>query len=206
MTRSRMPIRPSCVGSRPVVPSAAMPMPSSVTSTRMPSASSCAMTISHPRRLAVPDRIAQPLLDDAIDRLLEIVADPILLDRDCRRRCRCRDGGFARTPPAGGSRPPARSPRIGRRRPSIGPHMALHLRRPHRGSTGHARGMSSQRSLGHELFDRRRGHVDREQQRPDLIVQVPREIGALLRLQGQQLLVQPAVLRRRRGKPLASCH
>ena len=53
-----------------------------------------------------------------------------------------------------------------------------------------------------EPFDRRRGHVDREQQRSDLVMQVAREIGALFRLQCQQPLVQPAVLRRHRGEPL----
>ena len=55
-----------------------------------------------------------------------------------------------------------------------------------------------------EAFDRRRGHIDREQQRPDLIMQVPRQIGALFRLQRQQPFVQPAVLRRGRVEPPAS--
>ena len=65
-------------------------------------------------------------------------------------------------------------------------------------------GISALTATAGETFDRRRGHIDREQQRPDLIVQVPREIGALLRLQRQQPLVQPVVLRRGRGEPLAS--
>ena len=47
-----------------------------------------------------------------------------------------------------------------------------------------------------ETCDRGRGHIDREQQRPDLIVQVTRQIGPLLRLQRQQPLVQPVVMRR----------
>ena len=51
-----------------------------------------------------------------------------------------------------------------------------------------------------QALDRRRRHIDREQQRPDLIMQVPREIGALFRLQRQQPFVQPAVLRCDRGE------
>ena len=55
-----------------------------------------------------------------------------------------------------------------------------------------------------EMFDRRRGHIDSEQQRPDLIMQVPREIGALFRLQRQQTLVQSMVLRRDRRQAVGS--
>ena len=65
----------------------AMPMPSSVTSTRMPSAPSCAMVTCDLRRLSVADRIAHAFLHDAIDRLFEIVVDPIILDSDHDREC-----------------------------------------------------------------------------------------------------------------------
>ena len=40
-----------------------------------------------------------------------------------------------------------------------------------------------------EPFDRGGRHIDREQQRPDFIVQIARKIGALLRLQRQQSLI-----------------
>ena len=53
-----------------------------------------------------------------------------------------------------------------------------------------------------QAFDRSRRHVDGEQHRSDLIVQIPCEIGAFFRLQRQQPLVQSVVLRRRHGEPL----
>ena len=53
-----------------------------------------------------------------------------------------------------------------------------------------------------ETLDGGRRHLDREQQRSDLIMQIAREIGAFFRLQCQQPLVQPVVLRRDRGKSL----
>lgn len=56
----------------------------------------------------------------------------------------------------------------------------------------------------HQTFNRRGGHIDGEQHRPDLVMQVACEVGALLRLQCQQPLVQPVVLRRDHRKPL--CH
>ena len=56
-------------------------------------------------------------------------------------------------------------------------------------------------AIAGETCDRGRGHIDREQQRPDFIVQVPRQIGALFRLQRQQSLVQPVVMRRGRVEP-----
>ena len=53
-------------------------------------------------------------------------------------------------------------------------------------------------------FDGRGRHVDGKQQGSDLIMQVSREIGSLLRLQCQQSFVQAMVLRRGHGEPL--CH
>ncbi len=54
-----------------------------------------------------------------------------------------------------------------------------------------------------EKFDRGSRHIHREKQWPDLVVQVPREIGAFFRLQCHQPPGQPVVLCSGRGKPFS---
>ena len=118
------------------MPSAAIPIPSSVTSTRM------IVTVLrdgdlHPGRLSVADRIAHPFLYHAIDGLSQVIVDPILLDRIGDKK-RYRGAGCARTPPADRSRPPVRSPGAGADVPGSRAHDAA-SDRPLRESIAHAR-------------------------------------------------------------------
>ena len=50
----------------------------------------------YPRWFAMPDRIAHAFLDNAIDRLLEIIADLVFLDRDGRDEGDIQDDGCAK--------------------------------------------------------------------------------------------------------------
>ena len=154
----------------------------------------------HLLRLAVADCIAHRFLDNAIDGLLHIFADTILIDRHC-------DEENNIVPPAAPERRQSTNRgfqpnRLDRSQASkYYPHMTLHptdriMNRPAHVSGFRASGTAS------DALDRRRGHIDRKQQRPDFIMQVPREIGALFRLQRKQPLVQPAVMCCRRGETL----
>ena len=62
ITRSRMPIRPSCMGSRLVMLLPPIPIPSSVTSTLISVVTGVGDSDLYPRWFAMPDRIAHAFL------------------------------------------------------------------------------------------------------------------------------------------------
>ena len=131
-------------------------------------------------RAAMADRVAQALLDHTVYRLLEMTADPILLDgnrrvyNDIRTSAapECHEA-IDRSLQANG----LEWPQASENRADV----ALHPADRVVNGVGMRRNLRLAVTAGQPLDGRGR-HVDGKQQRPDFVVQIAGEIGAFLRL------------------------
>ena len=181
-------------------PSGLSPPPSSVTRMSIDQSAFAFTSMLIERRLAVPHGVAQALLNDAIDGAVDQLAEALLRHVDAEVQV-----GPVRAPEGdeivdGVGQPDVEQHRRAQASEDVA-HMPLHAADGIADDADAVRDGFVFARLG-ELLDGHGIDVGGKQQGPDLIVQIAREVGALLVLHGRELLLQALVLRLRARQAL----